>query len=256
MSSPNPFSLTGKVAIVTGSSRGIGRAIVEGLAGAGAAVTVTARNGEMAQSVARAISGTGGTSLAVPADVSKPADVDRLVQTSLDRYGQIDILVNNAGISPFYKKAELVSETEWDQVLAVNLKGAFLCAQAAGRVMMSQKSGRILNISSVGGRVALPNLAVYCAAKGGLEQLTRVLAAEWARHNILVNSIAPGFVETDLTAGLRENSKLRDGIIGQTPLGRLGMPEEIVGAAIYLASDAASYVTGQTLFVDGGWTAV
>ena len=256
MSSLSPFSLAGKVAIVTGSSRGIGRAIAEGLAGAGAAVTVTARNGALAESVARAISVAGGTSLAVPADVSKPADVRRLVQTSFDTHGRIDILVNNAGISPIYKKAEQVSESEWDQVIAVNLKGAFLCAQEAGRVMISQKSGRILNISSVGGRVALPNLVAYCAAKGGLEQITRVLAAEWARHNILVNAIAPSFVETDLTAGLRENRQLRDGIIGQTPLGRLGKAEDVVGAAIYLASDAASYVTGQTLYVDGGWTAV
>jgi NAD(P)-dependent dehydrogenase (short-subunit alcohol dehydrogenase family) len=256
MSSPNPFSLSGRVAIVTGSSRGIGRAIVEGLAAAGAAVTVTGRDGVLAESVARAISGAGGISLAVAADVSKTADVERLVQTSLDKYGRIDILVNNAGIAPFYKKAEQVSEAEWDQVIEVNLKGAFLCAQAAGRVMISQGSGRILNVSSVGGRVALPKLAAYCAAKGGLEQITRVLAAEWARHNILVNAIAPAFVETDLTAGLRENRKLRDGIIGQTPLGRFGKPEEIVGAAIYLASDAASYVTGQTLYVDGGWTAI
>jgi gluconate 5-dehydrogenase len=256
MNALNQFSLNGKVAIVTGSSRGIGRAIAEALIGAGAAVTITGRNRERAEKVAGEIAAAGGASLAVPSDISKAADVERLIQTTLERFGHLDVLVNNAGISPFWKKAEYVSEAEWDEVIAVNLKGTFLCAQAAGRVMIPQKSGRIINISSVGGRVALPNLAVYCAAKGGVEQLTRVLAAEWARHNILVNAIAPGYVETDLTSGVRENPKLQEEIIRQTPLGRLAKVEEIVGAAIYLASDAASYVTGQTLYLDGGWTAI
>ena len=192
----------------------------------------------------------------MPADVSNPAEVEHLVGATVKSFGRLDVLVNNAGISPIFKKAERVSEVEWDEIMAVNLKGAFLCAQAAGRVMIPQTSGRIINISSVGGRVALPNMAAYCAAKGGLEQLTRVLAAEWAPHNILVNAIAPGFVETDLTEGLRQNPELRDAIVGQTPLGRLAKVEDIVGAAIYLASDAASYVTGQTLYIDGGWTAI
>lgn len=256
MNALDQFSLRGKVAIVTGSSRGIGRAIAEALVGAGAAVTVTGRNREVIERVADAIAAAGGASLAVPSDVSKAADVERVIQATLERFGQLDILVNNAAISPFWKKAEDVSEAEWDEVIAVNLKGTFLCAQAAGRVMIPQKSGRIINISSVGGRVALQNLAVYCAAKGGVEQLTRVLAAEWARYSILVNAIAPGYVETDLTSGLRENPKLQEGIIRQTPLGRLAKVEEIAGAAIYLASDAASYVTGQTLYLDGGWTAI
>ena len=256
MNALNQFSLTGKVAIVTGSSRGIGRAIAEALAGAGAAVAVSGRNRELTESVAAAITAAGGASLAVASDISKAADVERLVQSTVERFGRIDILVNNAAISPFFKKAENVSEAEWDEVIAVNLKGTFFCAQAAGRVMIPQKSGRIINISSVGGRVALTNLVAYCAAKGGVEQITRVLAAEWARHNILVNAIAPGWVETDLTNGVRENHKLHEAIIRQTPLGRLAKVEEIVGAAIYLASDAASYVTGQTLYVDGGWTAI
>lgn len=256
MNALNQFSLSGKVAIVTGSSRGIGRAIAEALAGAGAAVAVTGRNRERTERVAGEIAEAGATSLAVPSDISKAPDVERLIQTTLERFGHLDILVNNAGISPFWKKAEYVSEAEWDEVIAVNLKGTFLCAQAAGRVMIPQKSGRIINISSVGGRVALPKLSAYCAAKGGVEQLTRVLAAEWAEYNILVNAIAPGYVETDLTSGLRENPKLHEEIIRQTPLGRLAKVEEIVGAAMYLASDAASYVTGQTLYIDGGWTAI
>lgn len=255
MTGLNQFSLTGRVAIVTGSSRGIGRAVAQGLAGVGAVVTVNGRDRELTQTVADTIAAAGGTSLAVPANISKTAEIERLIQTTVDRFGRLDILVNNAGISPSYKRAEHVSEAEWDDVIEVNLKGTFLCCQAAGRIMIQQKSGRIVNVSSIGGRTALPHLIAYCAAKGGVEQLTRVLAVEWAQHNIMVNAIAPAYVETDLTKGLRENRKLHEELIRQTPLGRLAKVEEVVGAAIYLASDAASYVTGHTLYVDGGWMA-
>ncbi len=250
------FSLAGKVAVVTGSSRGIGRAIAEGMAGAGAAVTVNGRNPETTQAVAGGIAGAGGKSLAVPADVGKVADIERLIKSTVATFGRLDILVNSAGISPHYKPAETMTEAEWDEVIAVNLKGVFLCCQAAGRVMIPQKSGRIINISSIGGQVALPRLIAYCAAKGGIDQLTRVLAVEWAPHHILVNAISPGYIDTDLTKGLRQNPARRDALLRQVPLGRLGKPDEIAGAAIYLASDAASYVTGQTLDVDGGWLAV
>ena len=250
------FSLAGKVAVVTGSSRGIGRAIAEGMAGAGAAVTVNGRNPETTQAVAGAIAAAGGKSLAVPADVGKVADIDRLIKSTVATFGRLDILVNSAGISPHYKPAETMTEAEWDEVIAVNLKGVFLCCQAAGRVMIPQKSGRIINISSIGGQVALPRLVAYCAAKGGIDQLTRVLAVEWAPHHILVNAISPGYIDTDLTKGLRQNPARRDALLRQVPLGRLGKPDEIAGAAIYLASDAASYVTGQTLDVDGGWLAM
>jgi len=250
------FSLEGKVAVVTGSSRGIGRAIAEGFAGAGAAVTVNGLNPETTQSVADAIVAAGGKSLALPADVSKAADVERLIEATVAVFGRVDILVNNAGISPYYKPAETVTEAEWDEVMRVNLKGVFLCCQAAGRVMIAQKSGRIINMSSSGGTIALPRLIAYCSAKGAINQLTRVLAVEWAPHHILVNAIAPGFIETDLTKGLRENPKRHDALIQRVPLGRLGTPAEIAGAAIYLASDAASYVTGHMLDIDGGWLAL
>jgi gluconate 5-dehydrogenase len=250
------FSLEGKVAVVTGSSRGIGRAIAEGLAGAGAAVTVNGRGPESIKNVALAISVAGGKSLAVAADVSKAADVDRLIDATVAQFGRLDILVNNAGVSPYYKPAEALAEVEWDEVIGTNLKGVFLCCRAAARVMIPQKSGRIINMSSVGGSVGLPRLIAYCAAKGAINQLTRVLALEWATHHILVNAIAPGYIETDLTKGLRENPKRLESMIGKIPLGRLGRPPEIVGAAIYLASDAASYVTGQILDIDGGWLAV
>ena len=191
------FSLAGKVAVVTGSSRGIGRAIAEGLAGAGAAVAVNGREPESIESVAGAIAATGGKSLAVVADVSKAADVDRLIDVTVANFGRLDILVNNAGISPYYKPAEALTEFEWDEVISTNLKSVFLCCQAAGRVMIPQKSGRIINMSSVGGSVGLPRLIAYCAAKGAINQLTRVLALEWATHHILVNAIAPGYIETD-----------------------------------------------------------
>ncbi len=250
------FSLEGKVAVVTGSSRGIGRAIAAGFAGAGAAVTVNGRDPETAESTASTIVAAGGRSHAVIADVSNATDVDRLIDTTIAKFGRLDILVNNAGISPYYKPAETVTETEWDEIMKINLKGVFLCCHAAARVMIPQKSGRIINISSIGGTVALPRLLAYCSAKGAIDQLTRVLAVEWAPHQILVNAIAPGFIETDLTKGLRENPRHLDSLTRQVPLGRLGQPEEIVGAAVYLASDAASYLTGHTLNVDGGWLAM
>ena len=250
------FSLEGKVAIVTGSSRGIGRAIAEGLAGAGAAVTVNGRDPETTQTAASAIVAAGGESLAVVADVSDATEVDRLIDTTVANFGRLDILVNNAGISPYFKPAETMAEAEWDEILKVNLKGVFLCCRAAGRAMIPRKSGRVINISSIGGTVALPRLVAYCSAKGAIHQLTRVLAVEWAPHQVLVNAIAPGFIETDLTKGLRESPKHLESLIRQVPLGRLGQPAEIVGTAIYLASDAASYVTGQMLHVDGGWLAL
>jgi NAD(P)-dependent dehydrogenase (short-subunit alcohol dehydrogenase family) len=245
------FSLNSKVAIVTGSTRGIGRAIAEGLASAGAAVVVNGRSAESVKTAVDAIP----NSLGVVADVSKAADVDELIQKTMDKFGRIDILINNAGISPYFKPAETLKEAEWDEIMAVNLKGVFLCCEAVGRVMIPQKSGRIINISSIGGQIALPRLLAYCAAKGAVDQITRVLAVEWAPHHILVNSISPGWVESDLTKGLKENPTRREALTRQIPLGRLGKPDEIVGAAIYLCSDAASYVTGATLSIDGGWLA-
>jgi gluconate 5-dehydrogenase len=250
------FSLEGKVAVVTGSTRGIGRAIAGGLAGAGAAVTVNGRNPEATQTAAADIGKAGGKTLAVAADVRCAEDVERIVNLTVAAFGRLDILVNNAGISPYYKAAETVTEAEWDEVMSVNLKGVFLCCQAAGRVMIPQKSGCIINISSIAGEVALPKLLAYTAAKGAVNQLTRVLAVEWAQYGIRVNAIAPAYVDTDLTKGLRNNPKRLDDLLRQVPLGRLGEPEEVVGAAIFLASDAASYVTGHMLNIDGGWLAL
>ena len=250
------FSLDGRVALVTGAGRGIGRAIAVGLAEAGADLVVASRTPADLEEVAAAARALGRRALVAPADVADEQSVANLVRRALDAYGRLDVLVNSAGISPYYQRAEQMSAAEWDTVLGVNLRGAFLCATAAGRAMIEQGGGSIVSVASIGARVALPRLVAYCASKGGVDQLTKVLAVEWARHNVRVNAIAPGYVETEMTRGLRENPKLQQMLLEQTPMRRLARPEEIVGAALFLASDASSYVTGQTIFVDGGWTAI
>ena len=249
------FSLEKKIAIVTGGSRGIGRSIALGFARAGADVVVTSRTAKDVERVAGEIEREGRKALAIAADVSKSEDVDKIIKRSLKAFGRIDILVNNAGISPIYKRAERITEEEWDQIMGVNLKGTFLCCLAAGEVMIEQQRGNIINITSVGAKVGLTRLLVYCASKGGVEQITKVLALEWARHNIRVNAIGPAYVETALTKPIQESPRLYDPLLQQTPMGRFAKPEEIVGAAIYLASPASSYVTGETIYVDGGLSA-
>jgi len=249
--------LRGRAAFVTGGSGSIGGTIARALAGAGCNIAIGyVGNRDGADETLDAVEKLGRTACRVQLDQTEPAAIEPAVERAARDLGRLDILVNNAGISPYYKPAETMTEAEWDDIMRVNLKGVFLCCQAAGRLMIPQKSGRIINISSIAGQVALPRLLAYCSAKGAINQLTRVLAVEWAPHRILVNAIAPGFIETDLTKGLHENPKRLDGLIRQVPLGHLGKPEEIVGAAIYLASDAASYVTGQMLYVDGGWMAL
>ena len=249
------FSLDGRVALVTGAGRGIGRAIAMGFAEAGADLVLVSRTGADVEAAAAAARERGRRALAAPADVSDEAAVATLFDRTLAEYGRLDVLVNAAGISPIYRRAEQTSPADWDAILAVNLRGAFLCATAAGRAMLAQGGGAIVNVGSIGGSVALPRLVAYCASKGGVVQLTKVLAVEWARHNVRVNAVAPGYVETEMTAGMVANPRIYQSMCDRTPMGRLGKPEEIVGAAIFLASDAASYITGQVLYVDGGWTA-
>ena len=174
---------------------------------------------------------------------------------TLASFGQLDILVNNAAISPIYKRAERVTEAEWDTINAVNLKGTFLFCQAAGRVMIEHGRGKIINTASAGGVVATQRLAAYCTTKAGVIMLTKVLAVEWAQYNIQVNAIAPGWVATEFTQGLRSNPALYATLCAQSPLNRFAEPEEIVGMAVYLASEASNYLTGATMMVDGGITA-
>jgi len=248
--------LQGKVAIVTGSTKGIGRAVAIGYAEEGATVIVCGRSEDLAKNLAEELTKKGKKAVAMRLDVTSPDSINRVVNQVVKQFGRIDILVNNAGISPIWKRVEETGKDAWDQIIATNLTGAFLCAQAVGKVMIKQKSGKIINMTSVGGKVALPRLVAYCASKAGIISLTQVLAAEWAQHNILVNAIGPSYVETEFTAGLRGNQAIYDDLKNKNLLKRFARPEEIVGAAVFLASDESNYITGQTLFVDGGWLCV
>jgi NAD(P)-dependent dehydrogenase (short-subunit alcohol dehydrogenase family) len=249
------FPLTGKTAIVTGASRGIGEAIAKGFAKAGADLVLIGRNRIALENVASEISGVGRMALPIVADIGVPEEIEKAVAAASEHFRQIDILVNNAGISPVLKRADDLVVSEWEEVLRVNLTGTFLFCQAVGKVMIRQGRGKIINMVSVGAVVGFPRMVAYCAAKGGILQLTKVLALDWANFNIQVNAIGPAYVETELTQGMRESKVISENLLRRTPMGRFGKPEEVVGAALYLASDASSYVTGQTLFVDGGWLA-
>jgi NAD(P)-dependent dehydrogenase (short-subunit alcohol dehydrogenase family) len=246
--------LSNKIAIVTGGSRSIGRAIAIGFAREGASIVVNyRRHGGAAAKVVDTISTSGGNALAVQADVSKREDVDRLVATTIAAYGRVDILVNNAAIlkrTPFLE----ISEDEWDEIIAVNLKGYFLCAQAAAREMVKRRSGVILNMSSASEELAGINLTHYCCAKGGVRLLTRQLALELAPYGIRANSLAPGLIETDLNRADLANPDFRAYRLGMIPLKQIGTPEDVVGAAIFLASDESRLATGSTLFLDAGQT--
>ena len=244
------MSLQGRVALVTGGSRGIGAAVAQALAMAGAAVTVCARNGEAAAATAAAIAAQGGKALGVAADVSRAADTERIVATCVERFGQLDILVNNAGITRDGLALRMKDE-DWCDVLAVNLNGAFYCARAALRAILKQKQrGRIINIGSVVGSMGNPGQANYVASKAGLIGLTKALAREVASRGVTVNAVAPGFIDTDMTASL--SNAVKETYRAQIPLARFGTPAEVAAAVAFLASDSAAYITGQVLHVNGG----
>jgi len=244
------FDLTGRVAIVTGSSRGIGRAIAQAMAAQGASVVVNyASHEEAARQVVDAIRSAGGTAMAVQADVSKAEQAAALIDAAIGAYGRLDILVNNAGITRDTLILRM-SEEDWDVVLNTNLKGAFHCMKAAIKPMMRQRYGRIISISSVSGLAGNAGQANYAAAKAGLIGLSKSVARELASRNITVNVIAPGLISTDLTAALP--AELLAAGIQRTPLGRMGTPQEIAAAAVFLASEEAGFITGQVLVVDGG----
>lgn len=244
------MKLDGKVALVTGGSRGIGRAIALLLAERGAKVVINYnRNLEEANIVLAAIEAKGGQAVAVKGDVSVPADAQSLVEQTVKTYGRIDILVNNAGITKDTLMMRM-SESDWDSVLDTNLKGAYLCAKAALRPMLKSKGGRIINISSVSGQAGSGGQTNYSAAKAGLIGFTKALAREVGSRSITVNAVAPGFIETDMTNVLAEEFKKK--ILEQIPLERIGKPEDVAEAVAFLASDAANYITGQVLAVNGG----
>ncbi|MGE7982668.1 3-oxoacyl-[acyl-carrier-protein] reductase [Solibacillus sp. NPDC093137] len=244
------MGLTGKCAVVTGASRGIGRAIALQLASEGAKVVVNYSGSEQkAQEVVEEIKANGGEAIAVQANVADSDSVQNLMKSALDTYGSIDILVNNAGITRDNLLMRM-KDDEWDDVINTNLKGVFLCTKAVTRQMMKQRAGRIINISSIVGVAGNAGQANYVAAKAGVIGLTKTTAQELASRNILVNAIAPGFITTEMTEGLPED--LKEGMLKQIPLAKLGQPEDIAKAVVFFASDSSNYITGQTLQIDGG----
>jgi NAD(P)-dependent dehydrogenase (short-subunit alcohol dehydrogenase family) len=248
------FDLTGQVAVVTGSTRGIGRSIAQCLAGAGASVVIVGRKAAECERTAAEMSAAGLAAISLPTDVTRLAEVEELMCKIEEKFGRIDILVNNAG-SALTHKAEDITEEQWNQVLDIDLKSVFFCSQRAGRRMIRQQAGRIINTASIMGMVGQKLTLSYCAAKAGVIGLTRALAIEWAEHNIRVNAICPGYVLTSINEEAMKNEKIYNATLRKIPLGRLGQVSDMAGAVLFLASDASAYMTGQTLTVDGGWTA-
>jgi NAD(P)-dependent dehydrogenase (short-subunit alcohol dehydrogenase family) len=247
--------LDGKVALVTGGGSGLGKGIALGLAGRGADVVVASRRLAPNEEVAAEISAMGRRSLAVATDLQKVADIEALVVKTVAAFGRIDILVNNAGTSPVSAGILDIEEWAWDKILDTNLKGAFFCTQAVAREMASRRKGKIINITSAAGSEGSPGIAAYGASKAALIHLTRTMALELAPYGINVNAIGPATFDVGMSRYLLKSSEMAEAIVSRTPLGRLGTVEDLLGAVVLLASEASDYITGQTLFIDGGWLA-
>src|ERR1700680_3999181 len=249
------FDLTGKVALVSGAARGLGRAIALALANAGADVALGFRDVNARAGLPSEITALGPRPLPLKMDFNRPDQIFKAVDDTVLHFGRLDILVNNAGVAPD-NLAENVREQDFDLTLAVNLKGTFFASQAAGRVMIRQTSGRIINISSQAGFVALPTESIYCMTKAAISHLTKCLAIEWGRHNITVNAVAPTFIYTPGTQQCLANPEFRADVIERiAALHRIGEPMDVAGAVVFLGSNAASLITGDTILIDGGWTA-
>ncbi|HWQ34634.1 MAG TPA: glucose 1-dehydrogenase [Blastocatellia bacterium] len=248
------LELTGKVALVVGGTSGIGRAIVRGYAEAGADVIATSRREELVVETAREVEAMGRRSLAVTSDVHDRASLEAMTARVLDEFGRIDILVNCAGRTKKVPTLEL-SEEDWNGIIETNLTGTLRCCQVVGRHMLARKYGRIINIASLSSFVSLSEVTAYCVSKSGVAMLTKCLGCEWAKDGVNVNAIAPGVFRTELNAGLLDGTPRGQHFLSRTPKGRFGRVEELQGAAIFLASDAAEFVTGEILTVDGGYLA-
>jgi NAD(P)-dependent dehydrogenase (short-subunit alcohol dehydrogenase family) len=257
MSGERHFDVAGRVAVVTGASSGIGAALARGLAEAGASLVLAARRAARLEALAGELEAVGAAVLPVACDVSQEADVERLAASALERFGHVDVLVNNAGVTQVVA-AEDEPLASYERVLGVNLTGAFLCAQRFGRAMLARRRGSIVNVASVLGVVGAGQIpqASYAASKGGLVNLTRELAAQWARRGVRVNALAPAWFESEMTGEMFSDPRSLAWIRKRTPMGRPGESRELVGPLLFLASDASSYVTGHVLCVDGGWTTV
>ncbi len=251
-----PFSLQGRRALVTGGGRGIGQACALALARAGAEIAVTSRTESQLRTTVDMVESVGGQALAVPTDLGTTDGVHRLAERIEAKWPDgVDVLINNAAVSPYVKAAEEWSDEEWSEVLRINLDGTFRVLRCLGPGMLQRGAGSVINVTSVGADRALPRLAAYSASKAALASLTRTLAVEWAPRGVRVNAVAPAYIDTDMTAEVKRRERLRGWVEDRTPLGRFGRPEEVAWAVVFLASEAASYITGTTLYVDGGWTA-
>ncbi len=249
------FDLTGRLALITGSSQGIGYALAKGLAEAGARVVLNGRDAGKLETAAARLKADGIAAELAPFDVTDPAAVDRAFSDIETRFGALDIVVANAGIMRRVPSVDMPPET-WREVLGTNLDGVWYCCQAAGKRMVPRGRGKIITICSVQSELGRPTIAPYAASKGALRMLTRTLCAEWAKHGVNVNGVAPGYYDTELTSALVNNAEFTDWLCKRVPAGRWGRVEELVGATVFLAAPASNFVHGQLIYVDGGMTAV
>lgn len=247
------YNLSGNIALVTGAARGIGQACALALAESGADIILGLRNKESGAELADKIKKTGRKVLPVQMDISQMSEIKAAVKEGYDHFKRIDILINNAGIGT-PNPAEKVTEKDFDETVAVNLKGTFFVSQEVGKIMIKQRAGKIINIGSQAGFVALPTEAIYCMTKAGISHLTKCLALEWAQYNINVNAVAPTFTETPGTKKWLDDADFLESVKKRIPLDRIGQTREIALPVIFLASQAASLITGETLMIDGGWT--
>ncbi|GEN36636.1 SDR family NAD(P)-dependent oxidoreductase [Aneurinibacillus danicus] len=248
------FDFKNKIVVVTGASRGIGRDIAVGFGSLGANVVLVSRNKDQLEETASLVEDAGGEAIVIPADLSVIDTIQEVVAKIKQNYPRIDVLVNNSGVTRRKPSTE-VTEEDWDYIMDLNQRSYFFMCQAVGKEMIHQGYGKIVNMASVGGVVGITNSAPYSSSKGGVVLLTKVLASEWAKYNIQVNAVGPGYIKTELVANAIKDQEFLNTIISRTPSKRLGNPDEVVGGVLYLASDLANYVTGHTLMIDGGLTA-